>query len=102
MQVDLLSPIILATSGFAIGFVGGMVGLGRGVVRFPVVMSIETSASITAGTNLGVSTLGAITAAYRHYRLGNIHFRLFLAILGLTGAGWSIHWILSACVDWYY
>ncbi len=28
MQVDLLSPIILATSGFAIGFVGGMVGLG--------------------------------------------------------------------------
>ena len=85
MQVDLLSPIILATSGFAIGFVGGMVGLVLGVVRFPVVMSIETSASITAGTNLGVSTLGAITAALRHYRLGNIHFRLFL-ILGLTGA----------------
>jgi uncharacterized protein len=85
MQVDLLSPIVLAISGFAIGFVGGMVGLVLDVVRFPVVMSIETSASITAGTNLGVSTLGAITAALRHYRLGNIHFRLFL-ILGLTGA----------------
>jgi uncharacterized protein len=74
-----------AISGFAIGFVGGMVGLVLGVVRFPVVMSIETLASITAGTNLGVSTLGAITAALRHYRLRNIHFRLFL-ILGLTGA----------------
>ncbi len=55
------------------------------MVRFPVVMSIETSASITAGTNLGISTLGAITAALRHYRLGNIHSRLSL-ILGLTGA----------------
>jgi uncharacterized protein len=85
MQVDLLSPIILATSGFVIGFVGGMVGLVLGVVRFPVIMSIETSASITAGTNLGVSTLGAIAAALLHYQLGNIHFRLFL-ILGLTGA----------------
>ncbi|MGC1134417.1 MAG: sulfite exporter TauE/SafE family protein [Nitrososphaeraceae archaeon] len=85
IQVDLFNSLILAVSGFAIGFVGGMVGLVLGVVRFPVVMNIETSASITAGTNLGVSTLGAIAAALRHYRLGNIHFRLFL-ILGLTGA----------------
>jgi len=83
--VDLISPVILTISGFIIGFVGGMVGLVLGVVRFPVVLSIETSASVSAGTNLGVSTLGAITAALRHYRLGNVHFRLFL-ILGLTGA----------------
>jgi hypothetical protein len=54
MQVDLLSPIILAIGGFAIGFVGRMAGLVLGVVRFPVVMSIETSASIAAGTNLGI------------------------------------------------
>lgn len=62
-----------------------MVGLVLGVVRFPVVLSIETSASVSAGTNLGVSTLGTITAALRHYRLGNVHFRLFL-ILAVTGA----------------
>jgi hypothetical protein len=54
MQVDLLSPIILAIGGFAIGFVGMMAGLVLGVVRFPVIMSIETSASIAAGTNLGI------------------------------------------------
>jgi uncharacterized protein len=83
--VDLVGPIVLAISGFVIGFVGGMVGLVLGVLRFPVVMSVETSTSLTAGTNLGISTLGAITAALRHYRLGNINFRLFL-ILGLTGA----------------
>ncbi|MFY9868315.1 MAG: sulfite exporter TauE/SafE family protein [Candidatus Nitrosopolaris sp.] len=68
-----------------IGLVGGMVGLVLGVVRFPVVMSVETSVSITAGTNLGVSTLGAITAAVRHYRQRNIQLRAFL-VLGITGA----------------
>jgi APA family basic amino acid/polyamine antiporter len=31
-----------------------LVGLVLGVVRFPVIMSIETSASIAAGTNLGI------------------------------------------------
>ena len=62
-----------------------MVGLVLGVVRFPVVMSVETSISITAGTNLGVSTLGAITAAIRHYRQNNIHFRVF-AVMATTVA----------------
>jgi uncharacterized protein len=62
-----------------------MVGLVLGVVRFPVVMSVETSISITAGTNLGVSTLGAITAAIRHYRQNNIHFRVFV-VMATTGA----------------
>jgi uncharacterized membrane protein YfcA len=85
MIVDLLSSIVLVISGFVIGFVGGMVGLVLGVVRFPILMGIETSASVTAGTNLGISTLGAITAALRHYRLGNVNLHLFL-ILGLTGA----------------
>lgn len=65
-----------------------MVGLVLGVVRFPVVMSIETSVSITAGTNLGVSTLGAITGAIRHSRQSNVQFRafIFLAITGAVGA----------------
>ena len=51
-------------------------------------MSVETSVSITAGTNLGVSTLGAITAAIRHYHQKNIEFRafIFLATTGVAGA----------------
>jgi uncharacterized membrane protein YfcA len=71
-----------------IGFVGGMVGLVLGVVRFPLVMSIETSVSITAGTNLGVSTLGAIIAAIRHYHQKNIQFLAFV-FLAATGAAGS-------------
>ena len=61
-----------------------MVGLVLGVVRFPVVMSVKTSVSIIAGTNLGVSTLGAITAAIHHYNQKNIQFRAFI-FLATTG-----------------
>jgi uncharacterized protein len=70
-----------------------MVGLVLGVVRFPVIMAFETSASITVGTNLVVSTLGAIAAAIRHYRQHNIHFSIFMimAITGAIGQYWVPH-----------
>jgi uncharacterized protein len=86
--MDIIYFLVLLLFGLVIGFVGGMVGLVLGVVRFPVVMSVETSVSITAGTNLGVSTLGAITAAIRHYRQKNIQFYafVFLATAGAAGA----------------
>jgi uncharacterized membrane protein YfcA len=57
-----------------------MVGLVASVVRFPVVMSVEGSVSITAGTNLGVSTLGAITAAIGHYHQKNIQVGAFILL----------------------
>ena len=80
--------LVLALSGFVIGFVGGIIGLVLGVVRYPVIMSVESSVGIAAGTNLGVSTLGAITAAIRHYRQKNVQFRafVFLATTGAVGA----------------
>jgi hypothetical protein len=49
MQVDLLGPIVLAISGFAIGFVGGMVGLVLGVARFPVIMPREQNKHTKTG-----------------------------------------------------
>ena len=65
-----------------------MIGLVLGVVRFPIILSAETSVTITTGTNLGVSTLGAITAALRHYRQKNVQLRpfIFLASTGAVGA----------------
>ena len=82
---DIFSLIILGILGLVIGFVGGLVGLVLGVIRFPLILGTEISASITAGTNIGVSTLGAFTAAIRHYKQHNIHLRIFL-IMALTGA----------------
>lgn len=77
--------ILYAVLGGVIGFIGGMVGLVLGVIRFPFILEAETSASITAGTNLSVSTLGAISGAINHYRQNNIDLKIFL-VMGLSGA----------------
>ena len=76
---------MLALTGLFIGFVGGMVGLVLGVIRYPIILDIETSVSVTAGTNLGISTLGSITSSIKDYRQNNIDFQVFIMI-AVTGA----------------
>jgi uncharacterized protein len=83
--MDVATMILYAVLGGVIGFIGGMVGLVLGVIRFPFILEAETSASITAGTNLSVSTLGAISGAINHYRQNNIDLKIFL-VMGLSGA----------------
>ena len=80
--------VLYSVLGGIIGFIGGMVGLVLGVIRFPFILEAETSVSITAGTNLSVSTLGAITGALNHYRQNNIDLKIFLimAMYGAIGA----------------
>jgi uncharacterized membrane protein YfcA len=83
--MDVLAMILYAVLGGVIGFVGGMVGLVLGVIRLPFILETETSASITAGTNLSVSTLGAISGAVNHYRQNNIDLKIFM-VMALSGA----------------
>jgi uncharacterized membrane protein YfcA len=83
--MDVVTMIFYSVLGGVIGFIGGMVGLVLGVIRFPFILEVETSASITAGTNLSVSTLGAISGALNHYRQNNINLKIFL-IMAISGA----------------
>jgi uncharacterized membrane protein YfcA len=89
MPIDLFTIIILGSLGLAIGFVGGLLGLVLGVLRFPLILTttggVGVSAAMVAGTNIGISTLGAMTAAIRHFRQNNVHRRIF-AIMAATGA----------------
>jgi uncharacterized membrane protein YfcA len=41
---EIVSIIFYAILGLIIGFVGGMVGLVLGVVRFPIIITAETTA----------------------------------------------------------
>lgn len=84
-MLDYLQLLILALLGLAIGFVGGLVGLVLGVIRLPLILSTELAAPIAAGTNIGVSTLGALSAAIQHLRQNNLHRRVFL-VMATTGA----------------
>ncbi len=88
MAVENLTLVFLAVLGLAIGFVGGLVGLVLGVLRFPLIFATaETSVAIAAGTNIGVSTLGALTGAIRHFQQHNLHFRVFAIMAGTGAAG---------------
>src|SRR5918993_672434 len=83
--MDTTTMILYAVLGWIIGLIGGMVGLVLGAIRFPFILEAETGASITAGTNLAVSTLGAISGAINHYKQNNIDLKIFL-VMALSGA----------------
>jgi uncharacterized protein len=85
MEINFIYILFLSSVGFIISFIGGLVGLVLGVIRLPFILSTGLSVTESVGTNLGVSTLGAVTAAIQHIRNKNISFTIFI-IMALTGA----------------
>jgi uncharacterized membrane protein YfcA len=85
MELNFFNILFLSSIGFIISFIGGMVGLVLGVIRLPFILSTGLSVTESVGTNIGVSTLGAITASILHIRNKNISFTIFI-IMALTGA----------------
>ena len=85
MEFNFIYILFLCSIGFIISFIGGMVGLVLGVIRLPFILSTGLSVTESVGTNIGVSTLGAITAAIQHIRNKNISFLIFI-VMALTGA----------------
>lgn len=61
---------------FAVGVLGGTVGLALGTVRLPFLLLLGMSPRIAAGTNILVSTLSAATGSYRHFRAGRVDFNV--------------------------
>lgn len=85
MEINFIYILFLSTIGFIISFIGGMVGLVLGIIRLPFILSTGLNVVESVGTNIGVSTLGAITAAIQHLRNKTISFTIFI-IMALTGA----------------
>ncbi len=85
MEINFIYILLLSTIGFIISFIGGMVGLVLGIIRLPFILSTSLNVTESVGTNIGVSTLGAITAAIQHLRNKTISFTIFI-IMALTGA----------------
>lgn len=67
IELDLFGVLVLSSVGFIFSFIGGMVGLFLGVLRLPFILSTGISVTESVGTNIGVSTLGAITASIQNY-----------------------------------
>lgn len=73
---------ILTIVSFAVGLLGGFVGLALGTMRLPAMLLMGIAAPTAGGTNILVSSLASLTGAIRHLREGRVNMRIVL-IMGV-------------------
>jgi uncharacterized membrane protein YfcA len=81
MDFDLNILILLCFATFILSFLGSSVGIFFGQLRQPILMSVLSSAAVSSGTNLAISSLASLSATTRYAMDKRIDYRL-LFILG--------------------
>ena len=79
-DVLLWEAVFLTALSFAVGVLGGFVGLALGSIRLPFLLLLGLPAITAAGTNIIVSAASAGTGSVRHLREGRVDRRLVLYI----------------------
>lgn len=84
LMSDLLlwQALLLTVISFAVGLLGGFVGLALGTMRLPAMLLLGMPAPIAGGTNILVSGLASLSGAVRHWREGRVNLRIVL-VMGL-------------------
>jgi len=87
--------------GLAAGLVAGLLGVGGGIINVPALSLIFTALGydpaytfhLAIGTSLGIIIFTSASAAYTHYRNGNIHspYAVKIAMIGIVGAIFGAH-----------
>ena len=86
-DVLMWQAILLTLISFAVGILGGFVGLALGTMRLPALFMLGIGPPIAAGTNIAVSTASALIGAVRHLQEGRVHIRVALAVGGPSIVG---------------
>ena len=71
---------LLTAFSFAVGILGGFVGLALGTIRLPMMLLLGMAAPIAGGTNILVSGLASLAGAARHWREGRVNIRIVLVM----------------------
>ena len=79
-EVELWQAIILTVVSFAVGLLGGFVGLALGTMRLPAMLLMGIAAPTAGGTNILVSSLASLTGTIRHLRGGRVNMRIVLVM----------------------
>lgn len=70
------------------GTMGGLFGVGGGVVMVPaMIFFLGLPIHTAVGTSLLVIIPTALTGAYKHYNLGNIHWQIAASLVPLAMVG---------------
>ena len=72
--------VLLTAISFAVGLLGGFVGLALGTMRLPALLLMGIAAPTAAGTNILVSGLSSLAGAARHLRARRVNARMVLVM----------------------
>lgn len=76
--------------GAMVGFLSGLFGVGGGFLLTPLMMMIGIPAPVAAASDSNQIVAAASSAAYAHWRLGNVDFKMGIIILSGGVAGGTI------------
>ena len=79
-EVVVWHAVLLTFISFAVGVLGGFVGLALGTMRLPAMLLLGVPSALAGGTNIMVSGLSALTGSIRHLREGRVDIKLVLAM----------------------
>jgi hypothetical protein len=89
MKMDTTTFVILALTGIAAGFLGGLVGVGGGIIMVPVmVFFLGMSQHSAQGTSLAVLMVPvSAVAVYNYWKTDHVNFRyaLIIALFFIVG-----------------
>ncbi len=97
MEFAAFFPVIaIVLGGFVVGLLVGITGVGAGALTTPMLISgFGVSPTIAVGTDLLFAAITKGSAAWRHHRLGNVHWPILrcLAVGSLAGALVTLAWL---------
>jgi uncharacterized protein len=93
--VETLELIALVAWAFAVGLLGGVVGLVLGNLRLPLVVLLASSPAAGAGANVAISGAAAVASAGAHARHGRVNWRLFAWMAPPSLAGGIVGGVVS-------
>jgi uncharacterized protein len=93
--METVELIALVAWAFAVGLLGGVVGLVLGNLRLPLVVLLASSPAAGAGANVAISGAAAVTTASGHARSGRINWRLFAWMAPPSLAGGIVGGVIS-------
>jgi len=82
-----LNPFLASGIGGLVGFLSGIFGVGGGFLMTPLLVFIGIPAAVAAATDSAQITAGASSGMFSHARLGNVDFKMGLAMVAGSWPG---------------
>jgi uncharacterized membrane protein YfcA len=90
-----INLLLLIGTGFLVGLLSGLLGVGGGFLLTPILMIIGIPPTVAAASDSCQIIAASSSGVAAHFRLGNVDFKMGIALLfgGLAGAGLGVQGI---------